>query len=253
MTDDLKKFYTELTPLYHLIYPDWNKSMERQASMLDSIIPEMWGDDVSEILDVSCGIGTQSLGLARLGYQVTASDISPDEVERAKAEARKRKLSISFSVADMREAFSHHARQFDVVISCDNSVPHLLTDDDILTAFRQFYSCTRPGGGCIISVRDYEKEDLTGRKVEPYGIREENDVRYFIFQIWEFHGQIYDLSIYFVEDTGGSECRTRVLRSQYYAVGIAKLIDLMTRAGFDEVKRLDDRFFQPVIIGTRKA
>lgn len=253
MTGDLKKFYAELTPLYHLIYPDWNRSVERQASMLGSIVREMWGDDVSEILDVSCGIGTQSLGLARLGYQVTASDISPDEVERAKAEARKRKLSISFSVADMREAFSHHARQFDVVISCDNSVPHLLTDDDILTAFRQFYSCTRPGGGCIISVRDYEKEDLTGRKVEPYGIREENDVRYFIFQIWEFHGQIYDLSIYFVEDTGGSECRTRVLRSQYYAVGIAKLIDLMTRAGFDEVKRLDDRFFQPVIIGTRKA
>ncbi len=251
MTNDLKNFYADLTPLYHLIYPDWDKSIKQQASMLDSIIREIWGDSISSILDVSCGIGTQSLGLAKLGYEVTASDLSPDEVERAKAEAEKRGLSISFSAADMREAFRHHGRKFDVVISCDNSVPHLLTDDDILTAFRQFHECTRGEGGCIISVRDYEKEELTGLKVKPYGIREENGVRYFIFQAWEFHGRIYDLYMYFVEDRGESEGRTRILRSQYYAVGISRLIELMIQAGFQNVKRLDDRFFQPVIIGTR--
>ncbi len=85
MDSDLKKFYTRLTPLYHLIYPDWERSIERQASMLDSIIRETWGDDISSILDVSCGIGTQSLGLAKLGYEVTASDLSSEEVDRAKA------------------------------------------------------------------------------------------------------------------------------------------------------------------------
>ena len=227
--------------------------MERQASMLDSIIRETWGDDVSSILDVSCGIGTQSLGLANLGYQVTASDLSPDEIERAKSEAEKRGLSISFSTADMREAYSHHAYQFDLVISCDNSVPHLLTDDDILVAFKEFHDCTKPGGGCLISIRDYEKEDLTKRQVKPYGIRDEKGIRYFIFQVWDPHGSSYNLTLYFVEDTGESECRTRVIRSQYYAVGIAKLMELMGQAGFQDVKQLDNRFFQPVIIGTKKA
>jgi hypothetical protein len=59
------EFYAGLTPLYHLIYPDWGKSIKRQGEMLDSVIREMWGV-ASEVLDVSCGIGTQALGLADL-------------------------------------------------------------------------------------------------------------------------------------------------------------------------------------------
>lgn len=250
---DTKQFYAGLTPLYHLIYPDWNASVQRQASMLDSIIRETWGPSARSVLDVSCGIGTQALGLAALGYEVTASDLSPEEVERAKGEAAKRALTIAFSTADMRESFTHHTRQFDVVISCDNSVPHLLTDDDILTAFRQFYQCARPGGGCIVSVRDYEKEDLSKQQIKPYGIREENGTRWLLWQVWDPHGSTYDVTLYFVEDRGGSECRTHALRSTYYAVGIPKLMDLMRQAGFENVNRLDGRFFQPVIIGMRKA
>lgn len=100
--------------------------------MLDAIIHETWGDKVSEVLDAACGIGTQCLGLAKLGYQVTASDLSPHAVERAKREATERGLTISFSVADMRTAFDQHAAQFDLVVGCDNAVPHFLTDGDIL-------------------------------------------------------------------------------------------------------------------------
>ncbi len=227
--------------------------MEQQASMLDSVIKETWGEDISRVLDVSCGIGTQSLGLAKLGYMVTASDLSQDEIERAEQEAKVRGLSIAFSVADMRGAYNHHKRQFDLVISCDNAVPHLLTNEDILTAFRQMFECTRPGGGCIISVRDYENEDLTKTQVKPYGIREEDGVRWVLFQVWEPKGRTYDLTIYFVEDRGGSQCQTHALRSTYNTIGIPKIRDLMSQAGFVDVNRLDRRFFQPLIIGKRKA
>ena len=224
--------------------------MQRQAGMLDSVIREMWGD-VSTVLDVSCGIGTQAIGLAKLDYRVTASDLSPEEVERARQETTARNLSIAFSVADMRAAHDHHRSQFDVVISCDNSVPHLLSDGDILTAFRQFHACTRPGGGCIVTVRDYDSEDLSKQQIKPYGIREEDGTRWLVWQVWDPHPPTYDVTMYFVEDRGASECRTHVMRSTYYAIGIAKLIDLMTAAGFRDVRRVDGRFFQPLITGTR--
>jgi SAM-dependent methyltransferase len=246
------KFYAGLTPLYHLIYPDWNKSIQNQARMLDSVIREIWVD-ASSVLDVSCGIGTQAIGLSGLGYCVTASDLSCEEVERARQEADKRNFPVAFSVADMRQAFNHHACQFDIVMSCDNSVPHLLSDGEILTAFRQFYQCTRPGGGCIITVRDYEKEDFSKQQVKPYGVREDNGIRWLLWQVWDPHPPIYDVAFYFVEDRGGSECRTYVMRSKYYAVSIPSLMEMMGTAGFDDVQRLDDRFFQPIIIGTKKA
>jgi len=247
----VKDFYRQLTPFYHLIYPDWQTSIERQGYALQAIIRDFWGDQIKTILDVACGIGTQALGLAQLDYDVTASDLSAPEVERARQEAARRNLNINFLVADMRHASDHHRQQFDLVVACDNAIPHLLTDEDILAAMRQFYQCVRPGGGCLISVRDYDQEERTGVHVKPYGLRTEGDTRYLVFQVWEFQGAIYNLAMYFVEDRGGSDCVTHVMRTEYYAVGTDKLISLMTAAGFQQVQRLDGRFFQPVIIGKR--
>ena len=249
----VERFYDELAQLYHLIFPDWEASIRRQAEALDGIIRERWGDGRLSILDAACGIGTQALGLAALRHQVTASDLSAAEVERASREAQDRALAIRFSVADMRHLSAHHREQFDLVIACDNAVPHLLTDEELLAAFGQFYACTRPGGGCLITVRDYDREDRTGIQVKPYGVRHEAGVRYLIWQVWEFHGPVYDLAMYFVADRGGPDCTTRVMRTRYYAVGTGKLIDLMRQAGFEEVERLDGRFYQPVLVGRRPA
>ncbi|MCB0208618.1 MAG: class I SAM-dependent methyltransferase [Anaerolineae bacterium] len=247
-------FYDRMSPFYHLVYDDWEAAIKRQADQLDSLIQEFWGDQVCTVLDVSCGIGTQALGLAQHGYRVTASDLSAAAIERAKREALQRRIKIDWSVADMRQAYSHHQRQFDVVISCDNAVPHLLTDDDILTAFRQFYTCTKPGGGCLITVRDYDQVVREGTQVKPPGLRVENGVRYLVFQVWEFKGAIYDLSMYFVQDGGeGDSVPTQVMRTQYYAVSPKTLMTLLAEAGFSDVARLDDRFYQPVIVGRKKA
>jgi SAM-dependent methyltransferase len=90
----IQQFYDELASLYHLVYPDWNASIERQAAALDAVIRECW-PPVRTILDAACGIGTQALGLAQLGYHVTSSDLSPSAVARARREAVDRDLDIS--------------------------------------------------------------------------------------------------------------------------------------------------------------
>lgn len=249
----VENFYHQLAPFYHLIYPDWEVSIQQQAQALDRIIKEYWGQQIETILDVACGIGTQTLGLAQLGYCLTASDLSAAEIDRARQEAARRNLAIPFSVADMARAYEHHRRQFDLVIACDNAVPHLLTDDEILAAFRQFYHCTRPGGGCLVSVRDYDREERAGVQVKPSGLRFEGQTRYLLFQVWAFEGLIYNLSMYFVEDRGGSDCLTHVMRTQYYAVSPDRLGQLLVSAGFRHVQRLDGAFFQPVIIGKKEA
>ena len=59
----VERFYDELAPFYHLIFPDWEASIRRQAEALDGVIRERWGDGRLSILDVACGIGTQALGL----------------------------------------------------------------------------------------------------------------------------------------------------------------------------------------------
>jgi SAM-dependent methyltransferase len=249
----VEAFYDDLSPFYHLIYPDWEASIQRQAADIDAILRESWGDRRLHILDATCGVGTQTLGLAVLGHTLTGSDLSARSIERARREAQKHSLDIPFTVADVRQLYAHHRRQFDAVLSCDNALPHLLTDAELLLAFEQLFACTRPGGGCLISVRDYDREERAGVQVKPYGIRVEEGVRYLVFQVWEFHGPIYDMALYFVEDRGGSDCPVRVVRTQYYAVGTERLLELMSQAGFVEVRRIDGRFYQPVLVGRRPA
>src|SRR4029450_3726914 len=55
-TVSVERFYDELAPFYHLIFPDWQASIRRQAEALDRVIRERWGDNHLSILDAACGI-----------------------------------------------------------------------------------------------------------------------------------------------------------------------------------------------------
>jgi SAM-dependent methyltransferase len=205
-------------------------------------------------LDVACGIGTQTLALAGLGYQVTASDLSAAAIERAKLEAATRGLPIGFSICDMRAAHAHHGGGYDVAICADNSLPHLLTDEDLLSALQQMHDCVVPGGGCLITVRDYDAEPRGQNIVKPYGVRIEGTKRHLVFQTWDFEQQYCNITFFFVEEnlkTG--EVATRAMRAKYYAVSTTVLMRLMAAAGFQNVRRLDDAFYQPVLVGSKAA
>ncbi len=171
---------------------------------MTGIIRERWGAGAHTVLDVSCGIGTQAIGLANRGFAVTASDLSESALARARLEAQRRGATIDFSQCDMRAAYTHHRRAFDVVISGDNSITHLLNDDDLLCALGQIHDCTKAGGGCLLTVRDYQKEERGRGLIKPYRVGEHDGKHHVIFQVWDYDGDIYDMAMYFVVDDGSA-------------------------------------------------
>lgn len=243
-----KDFYDRLAPDYHLIFEDWDASIARQGKALSALI-RAHNPRAETVLDLACGIGTQALALARQGYQVSAEDLSPASVRRAKREAGRRALTLRWGTGDMRTAAKRHRGAFDVVLACDNAVPHLPNDAQILLAFKQARACLKPGGLYLISVRDYAKEPKSGRHFRPYGIRSTPQGKFTLFQTWEFKGARYDLSLYIIQERPGHPPQLRVNKASYYAVSPARLKALMRQAGFKKVQRLDGAFYQPILLG----
>jgi SAM-dependent methyltransferase len=242
-------FYDAIEPFYHLIFADWQASIDRQGEALSKVIHAR-SASAQSVLDATCGIGTQTLGLAGRGFRMTASDVSPASVRRLRVEAAARQLEVDASTSDVRQLWEHHRRTFDVVMSCDNSLPHL-QPSDVPLALRQMFLCTRVGGCCLITVRDYANENLTGQQLRPYGVRQLNDRQVIAFQTWDCHEDRYDFTLYFVEDNGRDPPTCHCARSTYYPISTDRLIGMMTDAGFVKVERLDGVFFQPVLLGER--
>jgi glycine/sarcosine N-methyltransferase len=102
MTMHTTESYDKLAEHYHLMFENWEASIERQAAALSSILKGECGlASTARILDCACGIGTQVLGLAKAGFRVSGCDISPKAVRRARIEASQRGLDIQLSVANM--------------------------------------------------------------------------------------------------------------------------------------------------------
>ena len=79
-------FYNNLSTQYDKLFLDWQSTTHEQALILNKLFQDNGFDNTANILDCACGIGTQSIGLAALGYNVTASDISDGEIAEAEKE-----------------------------------------------------------------------------------------------------------------------------------------------------------------------
>ena len=138
MAEAVKRVYDRLASSYQLIFEDWDGSIKRQAAALGAILERECGAARSlRILDCACGIGTQTLGLASLGFTVTACDLSPASVERTRVEAAKRGLNVQLFVADMLDLTEIPDGDFDAVICMDNALPHLENDEELFQAATQ--------------------------------------------------------------------------------------------------------------------
>jgi len=127
--DIVQNFYDSPATDYDKLFYDWSSSVKEQAAMLDSLFASYGFDRSAKILDCACGIGTQAIGPLKLGYRVSASDISERELEEA-AKRAQGISGISFMRADFRELSSVFRERFDIVMAMDNALPHMLTENN---------------------------------------------------------------------------------------------------------------------------
>lgn len=256
MKESVIEFYDGLAEDYHLIFHDWNTAISRQAEVLSTIIRSKFVDphkDVS-LLDCSCGIGTQAIGLAQHGFNVTATDLSPVSIDRAKKEAESFGVAIHFGVADFRSLGTDIPGVFDVVLSADNALPHLLTDEDLYLAARHLYSKLKNDGILLITMRDYdqlveEKQRVTVPHVFDEGKR-------IVFQVWNWaeDSVTYTTNHFIMQEIDGTWI-TKHLKTKYRALLRDELSQILSTVGFADIEwqmPVESGFYQPLVTARKK-
>lgn len=252
MAEPVASFYDGLADEYHLLFADWDASVRRQGEILDRLIAGQLGPPPHRVLDCACGIGTQALGLAGRGYQVHGTDISPAAVGRAQREAVRLGVALTTGVADLR-ALDAVEGTFDVVLACDNALPHLLADDELRQAARGMHAKLREDGLLVVSIRDYDDLIVQKPRAELPRVFDRPDGRQIAFQVWDWDAAapIYTVHQYVVREAGGA-WRTHHEETVYRALRRADLAEIMRAAGFREVAwhlPAETGYYQPILTG----
>jgi glycine/sarcosine N-methyltransferase len=142
---------------------------------------------------------------------------------------------------------------FDAVISCDNALPHLLTDEDLQRSLGSIRECLRPGGLLLASIRDYDALRATRPSGVPISVHGDVGSRHGSGQAWQWSsdGEYVDIELFtFTEDTSGSwQATSAAIR--YRALLRATLERLLVAAGYTAVEWLMPEvsgYYQPIVL-----
>ena len=248
----IQTFYDNLASQYDQLFLDWQATTREQAAILDRIFADNGYDKTADVLDCACGIGTQAIGLAAMGYRVTASDISDGELAEAKERAGKNRVTVCFEHADFRALADTFSRTFDIVIAMDNALPHMLTAKDLAAAIKSIVSQINDGGMFVASIRDYDALLTDKPPYSPPYIHQTEKGQRVSFQTWHWEGDNYRLIQYIVDDrdtlqVSKFECEYRATRRQ-------EMTDLLMEQGCSEVVWMfpeETGFYQPIVVAKK--
>src|SRR5436309_15213188 len=131
--------YELLAPFYDLYTHDYEH--DRWLANIEAIALGH-GLTGHRLLDVGCGTGKSFMPMLARGYEVTACDISPGMVERAREAGEASGAHVI--VADAREL--PDLGPFDIAMALDDALNYLLSDEELAMAFEGVARNLRPGG-----------------------------------------------------------------------------------------------------------
>jgi ubiquinone/menaquinone biosynthesis C-methylase UbiE len=196
------------------------------------------------VLDCSCGWGKQAIALAKLGWQVTATDISPTSLNFARRAAHEEEVTIDFRLLDMRYLAETFHSEFDWVVT-GYALYELDADEAIQHAVSGMFQALKPGGQCYLIQRDHDelmdekpRHEFHGEKRTPTG-------RVFCIGDWEYESttHVIELNAFLREDETKEvndhfRWTTETIGVRKRVLYKADLVRFFQKAGFELVKIL---------------
>lgn len=232
---DKVHLYDEFSGLYDLMVC-WENRLNNESAFLKTLLEQ---SGARRILDVACGTGVHAILFADWGYDVVGADLSQEMIKKAKANARSSKAKVKFVRAGFGDLSAELTGEFDVVTCLGNSLPHLLTKDELARALRDIYSVLAPGGVLVTQNRNYDKVWTERNRFMPLEATSVGGKEFLFFRMLDFYEDTIGFNIVTLTKDEGKW--SYVVRStKHRPVFGDELAALLYEAGFSEVRFLGD-------------
>ena len=196
---------------------------------------------VASAVAAACGTGLYAQALADHGAAVIAADISEPMLQQAQLAVDDPR--VRWVCTPMQALADHVADPVDAVVCMGNSLPHLLTDDDLAATLAGFHSMLAPGGIAVIQLLNYQRLLAASERI--VGVTRSGDSHYLRF--YDFGPDLIQFNILEMHWTG-SECEHHLHQTPLQPYTAADLEPALAAAGFVNVETfggLDLSPFQP--------
>ena len=225
--------YQDFAALYDTLmddvdYENWAKHYEELLSPAPK----------SRIFELGCGTGNLTLRLAKKGYDVVGTDLSPEMVTFAQEKARKCGLKIQFAVQDMTR-FSSPRKVPYIFCGCDG-INYLTTLSQVKACFSRVYENLKPGGMFAFDISTPHK--LSRMAGQMYGEDREN-----VTYLWmnEQKGDLLEMNLtFFVRQENGLYKRFSERHIQRLHRP-KELLSLLSEAGFEDASAYSGFTMEP--------
>jgi len=214
--------YEVLAPIYNAL----NHSNDYEMWLGRTLLPALREHGLEEggtALDVACGTGRAFRPLLQRGWRVQGCDLSPAMLELAAQEGGQ---EVDLRVADMRNL--PQFGQFDLVLSLNDSVDHLLGDEDLVLALRGMRKNLAENGLLVFDVNAspvYSTGYAVVKEVEHEGER----------WVWRGRGEVAP-SIFEAEISG--DRIDKPIRNRERLRSVPEVLDSMRIAGLTTLAAL---------------
>jgi SAM-dependent methyltransferase len=253
MARTVTDFYDRLSPEYrHNMGWNWEAVMREEGATLAHFLENQVGrPGPYTLLDCSCGIGTQAIGLALQRHQVHATDLSPVSVDCARQASADLGVAMTFGVADFRKLSESLSATFDVVLSCDNSIAHCVDDDDLAAALTSMKTRLKPGGLLLFSLRDYAALVIDKPRFNNEHVQDRPDGRRVVFQLWDWAstGDRYRNHQFLIKETDG-RYEVKHFETELRALLRDEVLAAVRDAGYEDIcwhVPEQSGYYQPIV------
>lgn len=200
--DLTKTLFSDATDFYDNLAGDYDAMTGFEKRFIHekpffSLLMREYG--ITSALDAGAGTGFHSLLLGQLGADMTAADVSKKMIDRVKYHAKDLHLAIDVVESNFKDLPLKLHKKFDAVLCMGNSLPHLLTHEELVLSLKSFSAILRPGGFLFLQLLNYAR--ILDSRDRIQSVKEAGGVTF--VRSYEFHQQFVVFNILRLRNTNG--------------------------------------------------